>query len=107
MIPTAEPDLALVAEKAIAVPPAPSTRASDKFGIVVGIYERMLPDGQIAFLADPEGDARDRLALACKGLAKLNPRYRNWLSDAGQASIIREALLTTHQERSEVDHGTG
>ena len=80
-------------------------KASDKIEIVPGIYERVLPDGRVAFLAGKDEPEGVRLKLACEGLARWNPRYRNWLSDVGQAPIIREALLSTLQEQAKGDQG--
>jgi len=82
-------------------------KAFDKIEIVPGIYERVLPDGRVAFLAGKGEAEGDRLKLACEGLARWNPRYRNWLSDAAQAPFIRDALITTHREQREVSHGVG
>lgn len=80
-------------------------KAFDKIEIVPGIYERVLPDGRIAFLAGKDEAEGDRLKLACEGLARWNPRYRNWLSDVSQAPIIREALLSTLQEQAKSAQG--
>jgi hypothetical protein len=82
-------------------------KASDKIEIVPGIYERVLPDGSVAFLAGRDEAAGVCLKLACEGLARWNPRYRNWLSDASKAPIIRDALITTHREQREVSQGVG
>lgn len=75
-------------------------KASDKIEIVPGIYERVLPDGRVAFLSGKDEAEGVRLKLACEGLARWNPRYRNWLSDAAQAPFIREAVLSTLQEQT-------
>lgn len=75
-------------------------KASDKIEIVPGIYERILPDGRVAFLAGNNEADGVRLRLACEGLARWSPRYRNWLSDAAQAPFIREAVLSTLQEQT-------
>lgn len=80
-------------------------KAFDKIEIVPGIYERVLPDGRVAFLAGKGEAEGDRLKLACEGLARWNPRYRNWLSDVSQAPIIREALLSTLQEQAKSAQG--
>jgi hypothetical protein len=87
------------------VVPAPSRpirvgKASTKIEVVPGIHERALPDGRIAFLADETDGAGERLKSACDGLGRWNPRYRNWLTDPDQAAVVRETLLTNHQERS-------
>ena len=76
-------------------------KASDKIEIVPGIYERVLPDGRVAFLAGKDEANGVRLRLACEGLARWNPRYRNWLSDAAQAPFIREAVVSTLPEQTE------
>lgn len=76
-------------------------KASDKIEIVPGIYERVLPDGRAAFLAGKDETDGVRLRLACEGLARWNPRYRNWLSDAAQAPFIREAVVSTLREQTE------
>jgi len=76
-------------------------KTSDRIEIVPGIYERVLPDGRVAFLAGKDEAERVRLKLACEGLARWNPRYRNWLSDAAQAPFIREAVLSTLREQTE------
>ncbi|WP_426284021.1 nuclease-related domain-containing protein [Sphingomonas sp. NFX23] len=78
----------------------PGGKASDKIEIVPGIYERVLPDGRVAFLSGKDEAEGVRLKLACEGLARWNPRYRNWLSDAAQAPFIREAVLSTFQEQT-------
>ncbi|MES3093490.1 nuclease-related domain-containing protein [Sphingomonas aerolata] len=78
----------------------PGGKASDKIKIVPGIYERVLPDGRVAFLSGKDEAEGVRLKLACEGLARWNPRYRNWLSDAAQAPFIREAVLSTLQEQT-------
>ncbi len=78
----------------------PGGKASDKIEIVPGIYERVLPDGRVAFLSGKDEAEGVRLKLACEGLARWNPRYRNWLTDAAQAPFIREAVLSTFQEQT-------
>ena len=90
--------------------PAPmivAGKATDKIEIVPGIYERTLPDGRVAFLADKDEASGGRLKQACQGIAQWNPRFRNWLTDAARASTIRETLLTIHREQAEVSHGAG
>lgn len=91
--------------EAATVTPVPSNpirtgKASTKIEVVPGIHERALPDGRIAFLSDETDGAGDRLKSACDGLGRWNPRYRNWLTDPDQAAVVRETLLTKHQERS-------
>lgn len=93
--------------EAVTATPAPSNpirggKASTKIEVVPGIHERALPDGRIAFLSDETDGAGDRLKSACDGLGRWNPRYRNWLTDPDQAAVVRETLLTKHQERSSV-----
>lgn len=90
--------------EAVTVTPVPSKpiragKASGKIEVVPGIHERALPDGRIAFLSDETDGASDRLKSACDGLGRWNPRYRNWLTDPDQAAVVRETLLTKHQER--------
>ena len=98
---TKDPD---AVEESAPPPQAGRTKASQKSELVPGIYERLLPDGRVAFLADADESARDRLRQACRGLAKWNPRFSNWLCDAEQASLIRAALLAPIEEQAEVSH---
>lgn len=79
-----------------------SGKASRKIEIIPGIHERVVPDGRIAFQADDKDGAGERLRSACDGLGQWNPRYRNWLTDATQAVVVRKALLTINQEQSPV-----
>ena len=99
-----EPDATEVANKTMPGTMVADGKASDRIEIVPGIYERVLPDGRVAFLAGKDEAERVRLKLACEGLARWNPRYRNWLTDKDQASVVREALLTTQGEQAEVKH---
>jgi len=105
VVATTEPEATGVTNNTAPITVVAEGKASDKIEIVPGIYERVLPDGRVAFLAG-KGDAEgDRLKLACEGLARWNPRYRNWLSDVGQAPIIREALLSTLQDQAKGAQG--
>lgn len=79
------------------VEPAPNPRkhgakASALVTVSEGISERVLPDGRIAFLAQPGTPAAEQLTGVCKGRAIWNPRFRNWLCNAERAAEIREAL---------------
>lgn len=92
-------ETAPVAPKGSLVPnPSPipaSGKASARIEVIPGIYERTLPDGRVAFLADQDDASRDRLRRACDGVARWNPVFRNWLSDAASALAIRNALQST------------
>ena len=77
--------------------PAPNPRkhgakASVLVTVIEGISERVLPDGRIAFLAQPGTPAAEQLTAVCKGRAIWNPRFRNWLCSAERAEEIRYAL---------------
>lgn len=79
------------------VEPAPNPRkhgakASVLVTVIEGISERVLPDGRIAFLAQPGTPAAEQLTAVCKGRAIWNPRFRNWLCSAERAEEIRYAL---------------
>ena len=81
------------------VEPAPNPRkhgakASVLVTVIEGISERVLPDGRIAFLAQPGTPAAEQLTAVCKGRAIWNPRFRNWLCSAERAEEIRHALGT-------------
>lgn len=81
------------------VEPAPNPRkhgakASVLVTVIEGISERVLPDGRIAFLAQPGTPAAEQLTGVCKGRAIWNPRFRNWLCSAERAEEIRHALGT-------------
>ncbi len=99
--PQLEPEAAPMApERPLEPEPAPSSippsgKASAKSEVIPGIYERTLPDGRVAFLADHDDASRDRLRRACEGVARWNPVFRNWLSDTAGALAIRNALQST------------
>jgi len=99
-----EPDATVVTNNTTPSIMVADGKASDRIEIVPGIYERVLPDGRVAFLAGKDEAEGVRLKLACEGLARWNPRYRNWLTDMDQATVIREALLATQKEQAEVKH---
>lgn len=107
VVASSEPKATVVTSDTALSTIAAEGKASDKIEIVPGIYERVLPDGSVAFLAGRDEAAGVCLKLACEGPARWNPRYRNWLSDASKAPIIRDALITTHREQREVSHGGG
>ena len=69
-------------------------KASALVTVTEGISERVLPDGRIAFLAQPGTPAAEQLTGVCKGRAIWNPRFRNWLCSAERAEEIRHALGT-------------
>jgi len=100
-----EPDATVVTNNTMPSTMVADGKASERIEIVPGIYERVLPDGRVAFLAGKDEAESVRLKLACEGLARWNPRYRNWLTDKDQAAVVREALLTTQREQAEVEYG--
>jgi hypothetical protein len=59
----------------------------------VGIVERTLPDGRIAFRAARDDEiGREVLSALCKGKAIWNPRFSNWICVPDVADVIRAAL---------------
>lgn len=73
---------------------APRRKASEPQMLAPGISQKILRDGRVAFLADPDNDeAAARLAAACEGHAKWNRQYRNWLCEADAAELVRAVLL--------------
>lgn len=78
----------------------PPARKREKAGPLIffapGVEHRVLPDGNVALRAN-RGDALagTRLAGACAGIAKWNPRYSNWITTPEHAERIRDILLLT------------
>lgn len=71
-------------------PPRPAGSAVE---VCVGITERTLPDGRIAFRANRNDDvAKQALASLCKGKAAWNPRFYNWVCSPEVANVVRAEL---------------
>lgn len=78
-------------------------KASAAVVISPGIAERELPDGRIAFLAARDNEAaKERLTAACKGRARWQPRFQNWIcSDDATALEIRTMIKDQSNEHQE------
>jgi hypothetical protein len=93
------PDLVLESAPTNAVPEqiaivdAPSSKAGPAEQVCLGISQRQLPDGRIAFRANRNDDiAKEALASVCKGRAMWNPRFYNWICLPEAAAAIRDGL---------------
>ncbi|MGN8001396.1 nuclease-related domain-containing protein [Sphingomonas sp. 22176] len=83
--------------------PVAKRKASAAVVISPGITERELPDGRIAFLAARDNEAaKERLTAACKGRARWQPRFQNWIcSDDATALEIRTMIKDQSNEHQE------
>lgn len=83
--------------------PVSKQKASPAVVISPGIAERELPDGRIAFLAARDNEAaKERLTAACKGRARWQPRFQNWICNDDAAALEIRTIIkdqsTQHQE---------
>lgn len=83
--------------------PASKQKVSPAVVISPGIAERELPDGRIAFLAARDNEAaKERLTAVCKGRARWQPRFQNWICNDDAAALEIRTIIkdqsTQHQE---------
>lgn len=91
--PATDPAITTVFPEQMAVVAAPSSKAGPAEQVCLGISQRQLPDGRVAFRADRNDDiAKEALASVCKGRAIWNPRFYNWICLPEGAAAIRDGL---------------